>query len=212
LSIRAKHHDVTRKILEKLAEKPCPWQDVYQLVRDAYLSEVYSFAFWGTGSMEDACRVCAAVFVKLRNEIRAGRESSVVPIGVYQITSQCLLKVMLDIHGALNWEQMQRLLGEGPAEEELLHIDILGKLASKPESRLTGERHLVDAMMNVDIDQRIILLLHDMLHATIEEIGMVLDLSVGTVETRLGRARIHFRGLVTGVDPVRPVRTVEGQI
>jgi RNA polymerase sigma factor (sigma-70 family) len=75
-------------------------------------------------------------------------------------------------------------------EEEL--IDQQTSSSREVESELTM-RHLIEVMDGLNSDQRALVVLHDMEGYTLTELGVLLETPVGTLKSRLHRARSYLR-------------------
>ncbi len=61
-----------------------------------------------------------------------------------------------------------------------------------------ASRALKEALDRLSDDHRIVIMLHDVEGYTLEEIAKVLDCPVGTLKSRIHRARARLRGLLAG--------------
>ncbi len=81
-----------------------------------------------------------------------------------------------------------------PDESELQRM--LQDSADSPESKLLhAEQHhlLHQAVLQIPVQLRLVLVLHDMEELTTEQVAQILDLQPGTVRVRLHRARLSVR-------------------
>lgn len=97
--------------------------------------------------------------------------------------------------------------GEGEAGVEGLASSDPGP-AAHLESQLTAER-LQGALMKLNPDQRAVVTLHDVEGYTLEELATVLAAPVGTLKSRLHRARAHLRRDL--MEPYGPSERETGQ-
>lgn len=83
-------------------------------------------------------------------------------------------------------------------EEELLNLE---DGAEGPEAALVSDqrrRDITTALDTLDPDQRAVVVLHDMEGYTLPELQELLAVPVGTLKSRLFRARRRLRDLLTG--------------
>jgi RNA polymerase sigma factor (sigma-70 family) len=83
------------------------------------------------------------------------------------------------------------------ADARMLHAD------NEPEEI---DSELASALSRLDGDQRDVLLLHAWGELSYEEIAMALSVPIGTVRSRLSRARSHLRAELDRVPVDSPVR------
>ena len=92
-------------------------------------------------------------------------------------------------------------------------LDNWADLAPQPpelvEQQLTGER-LAAAWCRLGADHRVVVALHDIEGYGLEELARMLDTPVGTLKSRLHRARIRLRELLA-TEPFAPTVRVHGQ-
>jgi RNA polymerase sigma-70 factor (ECF subfamily) len=72
--------------------------------------------------------------------------------------------------------------------------------SADPADRAVAEADVHRALQAIPAEFRAALVLHDLLDVSVEDVASILDVPVGTVKSRLHRARIHL-GRALGVEP-----------
>ncbi len=151
-----------------------------------YEKSVYSITLRMTGNNEDAADMTQETFIKAFNSLQSFRGDSKFSVWLYRIATN----VCLDFLRSRNRKPTVSLSVEDDEGEEV-QLDIADESQS-PEQLL--ERGLTrDAVRRgleaLSPDYRQILLLREIQGLSYEEISQVLDLEVGTVKSRIFRAR-----------------------
>ncbi len=97
-----------------------------------------------------------------------------------------------------------------PVEAELRRM--LQDTADSPESKLLhAEQHhlLHQAVLQIPVQLRLVLVLHDMEELTTEQVAQILGLQPGTVRVRLHRARLSVRKEMNGMPEDAPGQTID---
>ena len=156
-----------------------------------YEKRVYNLAFRMTGNVEDARDITQEAFVKVYSSLSKFRGDSSFSTWLFKIVSNMCLDelrrrrrrffVSLD-------EPLQQEDGEMPRQMPDLKAD--------PEREV--EQRQIQAMVHRGIlalteDHRMVIVLRDLQGFSYEEIAEMLDCSLGTVKSRLNRARLALR-------------------
>jgi RNA polymerase sigma-70 factor (ECF subfamily) len=86
-------------------------------------------------------------------------------------------------------------------EEHYLTHPHPGAGPSDHASQASIRRLLERALEHVKTEQRMLLLMHDAEGYGLEEISEIVDLPVGTIKSRLSRARHHLRQVIQAMEP-----------
>jgi RNA polymerase sigma-70 factor, ECF subfamily len=153
-----------------------------ELVR-AYQHRVFSVAVRMLGSRAEAEEVAQEVFVRVYRSIRGFRGDAALSTWLYAITS----RVCLGRLGAAD----RRMWRE--SDDALLTLRDHG-----PDPRATAERQELEqalqrAIAELPEDRRIVVVLRDLEGLAYEEIAAALEIEVGTVKSRLHRARLELK-------------------
>ena len=156
-----------------------------QLVTD-YEKNVYSIALRMTGNSEDAADMTQEAFIKAYNSLGNFRGDSKFSVWLYRIVSN----VCLDYIRSRSRKPSVSLSTENEDGEEV-EIDIADE--EKTPENLLDRRLTRDAvqrgLQSLPPDHRQILLLREIQGLSYEEISEALGLEVGTVKSRIFRAR-----------------------
>lgn len=158
-----------------------------------HLHTLYRMAYRWTQSRQDAEDLVQETLIKLVDRI--GEMERVEKLKPWLI--KVLYRTFVDQHrksgkspglNGSTWRgdvsQINGLIDQLPDE----NINVL--------KRLELQRGLIRALETLNDDQRDIILLHDMEGYTAHEIGSILDISIGTVKSRLHRARAHLKRIL----------------
>lgn len=160
--------------------------NAYELLVREYEKNVYNLALRMTGNSEDAYDMSQEAFIKAYNSLSSFRGDSKFSVWLYRIVSN----VCLDFLRSRNRRPTVSLSMENDEGEDV-ELDIADE-ASSPQA-------LLDRSMTRDAvrrglqalppDHREILLLREIQGLSYDEIAETLDLEVGTVKSRIFRAR-----------------------
>ena len=161
-----------------------------ELVRK-YEKRVYAVALRSSGSPEDAADITQEVFLRAWRSIETFRGDSGFSTWLFRIT----MNMCVD-HARHKQSQPQcqpLVIGEEDAERPIPDT------APTPEEHLDNSelgRELAAALDAVSEEHRRIVLLRDVSGMSYTEIAEVLEISVGTVKSRLARARVALRRIL----------------
>lgn len=160
--------------------------NAYEILVREYEKNVYNLALRMTGNSEDAYDMSQEAFIKAYNSLSSFRGDSKFSVWLYRIVSN----VCLDFLRSRNRKATVSLSVENDEGEET-ELDIADE-ASSPQALL--DRSLTrDAVRRglqaLPPDHREILLLREIQGLSYDEIAETLDLEVGTVKSRIFRAR-----------------------
>jgi len=160
--------------------------NAYEYLVKEYEKNVYNLALRMTGNSEDAYDMSQEAFIKAYNSLGSFRGDSKFSVWLYRIVSN----VCLDFLRSRNRRATVSLSMENDDGEEV-ELDVADE-ASSPQLLL--DRSLTrDAvrrgLQSLPPDHREILLLREIQGMSYDEIAETLDLEVGTVKSRIFRAR-----------------------
>lgn len=155
-----------------------------------YERKVYVLALRSTGSSEDAADLTQEVFLRAWRSLNSFRGSSGFGTWLFRIT----MNLCVDFARRRQTQpQIQPIEGE---EEIVLRQS---DPASEPEQALEHQelrRELTAALDSVSEEHRKIVLLRDVSGLSYSEIAEALEISEGTVKSRLSRARLALRNVI----------------
>lgn len=174
-----------------------PSMDIAQLVAEHHQA-VYAYAFRLCGSEPDAEDLTQQVFLVAQQKLGQLRNIESARAWLFAILRRRFLK---------NCRRRQPL----PAASLKLNIDALP--AEIPPADQIDRERLQDALNILPADFRVVLLMFYFEHCSYREIADQLDLPLGTVMSRLARAKGHLRSILfelessaAGKTPTRPGR------
>lgn len=156
-----------------------------------YEKQVFNLAYRLTGNYDDANDVASDTFVRIYNSIGKFRGDAAFSTWLYRIVTN----VYLDT-------RKRRLAHPHSSLEEYLELED-GSLTRQIEDPLPGPQHNVEERERYEIlqaaiselpeFQRIIIVLYHIQELPYEDIAEILDMPLGTVKSRLNRARRALR-------------------
>ena len=170
-----------------------------ELVRQ-YEKRVYAVALRSSGSPEDAADITQEVFLRAWRSIESFRGDSGFSTWLFRITMN--LCVDHARHKNAQPQTQPLVVGEEDAERPIPDT------APTPEEHLENSelgRELAAALDEVSEEHRRIVLLRDVSGLSYTEIAEVLEISEGTVKSRLSRARIALRKVLLRRGNLLPV-------
>ncbi|MFZ5650106.1 MAG: RNA polymerase sigma factor [Bacillota bacterium] len=168
--------------------------DSFDELVSRYQSRVYTVAFRFMGNHADAGDLAQEAFIRAFQSLPTFRGDSSFATWLYRIVSNAcrdeLRKQQRQKKVSLDEMIMQpggnpSLAAAGPTPEE--HLESI-------EMRDMVQRHLSE----LSGDHRLILVMRDIQGLSYEEIASALDCNVGTVKSRLSRARHALKNRLTG--------------
>ncbi len=165
---------------------------VFEELVQKYETKVYTVAYRFMGNHADACDLAQEAFIKIYQALHRFRGDSSLMTWIYHITAnvcrdelrrrQRKQTISLD-EGYNDNEQMSPILhiaSDAPGPEELMESHEL--------------RDQVQQCLNMLSDEhRLILVMREIQGMSYDEIAQSLDCSLGTVKSRLNRARTAFK-------------------
>lgn len=157
-----------------------------ELVR-LYEKRVYAVALRSSGNPEDAADIVQEVFLRAWRSIESFRGDSGFSTWLFRITMNLCVDHARHKHAQ---PQTQPIVTDDETERPLPDP------APTPEEHLDNRelgRELAAALEEISEEHRRIVLLRDVSGMSYTEIAEVLEISEGTVKSRLSRARIALR-------------------
>lgn len=157
-----------------------------ELVR-LYEKRVYAVALRSSGNPEDAADIVQEVFLRAWRSIESFRGDSGLSTWLFRITMNLCVDHARHKHAQ---PQTQPIVTDDETERPLPDP------APTPEEHLDNRelgRELAAALEEISEEHRRIVLLRDVSGMSYTEIAEVLEISEGTVKSRLSRARIALR-------------------
>jgi len=157
-------------------------------------SRAYQYAYRLTSNQEDACDIVSEAFVRVFTALKNFKGNSAFSTWLYRILTNCYLdqrkkekaKQTLSLETGMHTEsgEVERQVEDesgGPSE------------ALEQQAR---EAAVQTAIVQLPEYQRAMLIMYHVENLTYEEMAEALDLPLGTVKSRLNRARLSLRELL----------------
>lgn len=161
--------------------------DAFEELVRRYEKRVYAVALRSSGSPEDAADIVQEVFLRAWRSIESFRGDSGFSTWLFRITMNMCVDFARHKH---TQPQTQSIVDEEENERQVPDT------APTPEEHLENRelgRELAAALGEISEEHRRIVLLRDVSGMSYTEIADVLEISEGTVKSRLSRARIALR-------------------
>ncbi|MEW6730979.1 MAG: sigma-70 family RNA polymerase sigma factor [Acidobacteriota bacterium] len=173
-------------------------QAAYEELVSKYHGSVYSLALRLTNDREDAYDIAQETFLKVYNNIHRFRGDSELRTWIYRIT----------VNQAANqqrwWRRRRRdrsvSIDAANDDEQPLSQSLACKDLTPEQRALAAEqrRMIMVALGQVKFDFRVAVILRDIEGLSYEEIADTLEVSVGTVKSRIARGREDLRQQLKG--------------
>jgi RNA polymerase sigma-70 factor (ECF subfamily) len=154
-----------------------------ELIRK-YQDRTYVYAYRLTRNQDDACDVVADAFLRVNNAIKNFKGNSAFSTWLYRIVTNCYL------------DRRKRDNVQHEQEEITREIEDPGDTPDESAERNQREVMLQKALNKLPEFQKAMIIMFHAEQQTYEEIAEALDLPLGTVKSRLNRARISLRELL----------------
>lgn len=152
----------------------------------------YQYAYRLTSNPEEACDVVADSFIRVHGALANFKGNSAFTTWLYRIITNCFLDLRKRDKGRFNVSLDQAVVSHGEGEMERQVEDDgpgPGDLAEQGERA----RSLTTAVGKLPEYQRAMIVMYHAEGLAYEEIAEALDLPIGTVKSRLNRARLQMR-------------------
>ncbi len=186
-----KFMDTERQLVQK-----CKNGDIrsFELLIESYQKKIFNIAFRMLGNQEDALDVTQEVFIKIYKSISSFKEESSLSTWIYRIaTNVCLDElrkrkktkmVSMDSPIQLNGGEINvQMQDQGLHPDELIEQKELKTQIKKAINCLKDEH-------------KIVIILRDINGYSYEEISKIMECSLGTVKSRINRARNSLKSIL----------------
>jgi len=173
----------------------------FELLVKPHIDQLYKLAYRLTGQRDDAEDIVQDVILKLYP--RLSELESIEKLGPW--LARILYRDFVDKHRRLQrspveFTDEEQTLYEDSAESELCPMELA-------EADIT-QKNLQQALDQLNPEQRIVLLLHDVEGYTLQEIHYIQDVPVGTLKSRLHRGQNKLRNILSQMEPFEGARRV----
>lgn len=173
--------------IEKALIAKCKNNDVnaFEKLISDYQKKVFNICYRYIGSYEDASELAQEVFIKVYKNISGFKEQSSLSTWIYKIAvTTCIDEIR---------RQKKHITVSIDDEEKKIEIpDYQGNPCEAVEKKEMKE--LVQAAIkDLNEDHREVIILRDMQGLSYEEISQILGVPIGTVKSRIKRARENIK-------------------
>ena len=154
-----------------------------------YQDRLYNSLLRVLGSAEDAADIVQDAFVQAYLKLESFRGGSAFYTWLYRIAFNLAMSHVRREHREASLDQMKAMLGSEPMDG---HPTADAGVLQQERAEMVHA-----ALAELSIDYRQILVLREIEGCRYDEIAQILELPVGTVRSRLFRARLHMRDLLT---------------
>ena len=188
---------VTDVALEKIVKLASEGNEkAFSQLVSIYEGAVYNMAMYIVKNREDALDISQEVFVKLWQSLPSFRGECSIKSYIMKLTQNAAL----DLKRKQSRRQSVSLTAVNDKGEEV-QLDIVDSSddANPSEAYLRKEKvqKVREGLLRLDEDQRKIIIMRDMNGMSYSDIAYALDISEGTVKSRLNRARGALKKILT---------------
>lgn len=191
---------VTDMAIIKLWPQRQSEHEQFEQLMQPHLHKLYKLAYRFTGQQADAEDLVQDVVVKLYP--RLPEMQKIEQLGPW--LARVLYRHFVDRVRSRQRSPLHLVDDEAELSE---HKDEVAEPAEKVEVTLLQKR-LQTALNQLNEDQRALVILHDVEGYTLNEIHSMHDVSIGTLKSRLNRARGRLRELLINMEPFEAARRV----
>jgi RNA polymerase sigma-70 factor (ECF subfamily) len=165
----------------------------FEKLMQPYLRQLYNLAYRFTGQQSDAEDLVQDVVVKLYPRLQEMQKIEHLSPWLARV----LYRHFIDWTRSRQRSPLQLVNDESDFEN---HKDKMPGPAENVETAVLQNR-LQEALNQLNEDQRALMILHDIEGYTLNEIHNMFDVSIGTLKSRLNRARSRLRKLLQNMEP-----------
>lgn len=162
-----------------------------------YESQVYRLAFRMLGNSEEARDLAQEVFVQVFRSIENFRGDSKIGTWLFRITVN--LSKNQNKYLARRQKKLHSELDESIGVDTSGARGVTSGETTEPEERAMAgqiEQIIAQSLMSLDEEHRTIVILRDVEGLSYEEVAQIADLPLGTLKSRLHRARALLRQMI----------------
>lgn len=171
--------------------------DAFHELVERYQQKVFNLALRMTNNHEDALDIAQESFVRVFRSLKTFKGDSSFSTWLYRIVNNLVLDelrkhrrrplVVMSTDAVVSTDEGEHLL------------EFRGPESLQPEEqvvRAETRREIELALRSVSPEHRLVLLLRDVQGFSYEEIAGILNVNIGTVKSRLNRARLSLRDCI----------------
>jgi RNA polymerase sigma-70 factor (ECF subfamily) len=165
--------------------------ELFEAAAMPLFDQLYNFAHWLTGDRSDAEDLVQETYAKALKGFRSFEEGTNLRAWMYRILRNCFLTSRTGLRA----QNMAALDGED------VELEVVTSHSVTPEVLLLqreSEQKALNALASMPVHYREIVLLCEIEEMSYKEIAQVLAIPIGTVMSRLARARKMLRQALAG--------------
>ncbi|MEN8905857.1 MAG: sigma-70 family RNA polymerase sigma factor [Clostridiales bacterium] len=181
---------------EKLYLKRAKKGDIeaFEILVQSHQKRIYNIALRLLGNREDAMDLAQEALIKMYKSISKFKEESSLSTWIYRITTNVCLDHLRKYKNKKEISIDEKLeLDEG---EVNIQIEDNSSRPDKILERNETKRIINQAIVSLSPDQRIVIVLKDIQGFSYEEISEYIKVPIGTVKSRLNRARLSLKEML----------------
>jgi len=156
-------------------------------------ARAYQYAFRLTRNSEEAADVVSEAFVRVYNALPNFKGQSSFTTWIYRILTNCFLDLKKKDKGKTTSLETAFQTSDGDVERQ---IEDPADTPQQEMEKTERQKRVTRAIKRLPEYQRSMIVMYHAENMTYEDIAAALDLPVGTVKSRLNRARISLRELL----------------
>ncbi|MBX7131997.1 MAG: sigma-70 family RNA polymerase sigma factor [Fimbriimonadaceae bacterium] len=154
----------------------------------------YQYAFRLTSNPDEASDIVADAFIRIYNALQNFRSQSAFTTWMYRILTNCYLDLKKKEKNKQTVSLEQTMQTSSGEVERQIEDD--GPGPDLEVEKIAREQAVQDAIQQLPEYQRAMLVMYHVEMLSYEQIAEALDLPLGTVKSRLNRARLSLRELL----------------
>ncbi len=164
----------------------------YEQLVQRYQDKLYALSFHLTGNQADAQDLAQETFVKAYYALKGFRQEADFGTWLHRIAVNLWINMRRRQRPSVSLDEPMQT-GEGEVQRELTAT---GERPEEALERVEMQRFVSQALGELSVEHRVVLVLREMQGFTYEEIAVVTDCSLGTVKSRINRARAALKSII----------------
>lgn len=163
-------------------------EEAFEALIESYENGIYRTCLRMMGENQAALDACQETFIKLYRYVGTFKGDSAFSTWVYRVTSNVCLDELR--------KRSRKSAASLDEMEENGHFESMGAVRDIPEEdllRSEQRRVLLSALNHLNPEHKIAIVLRDIQGFSYDEIAEMLDISLGTLKSRISRARAQLR-------------------
>jgi RNA polymerase sigma-70 factor (ECF subfamily) len=157
-----------------------------------YQDKVYSLCYRYSGNEEDAFDLAQEAFIKAYRSLSTFKGKSRFSTWLYRVTTNVCLDELRRRRRDIQSQSLDQPVTGSDGEMNRIILDESQSIDTWYETKEQAE-YIQSLLNELKPDHRMVLLLKDIMELSYEEISQVLNISTGTIKSRLSRARDLLR-------------------